>query len=208
MSWGGHGRGWEQAADNSVPQVPIVLAGLAAAIVAFAVMGTYETAIDTIMVCFLEDEAENDDKVCRKEAPQRPPSRPAPRSSRQGIGGTDFGCSLLVFCLRQGYATFASGELKSFMSGTKSIADAHEAYVNSVRDAKTAKLRSNNESEAHLLQQTKGMKGKKSVRQAARKGKKGAKKHNKNAKKEANKSAADADEGGPGGGPEPLGDEV
>ena len=23
-------------------------------------MGTYETAIDTIMVCFLEDEAEND----------------------------------------------------------------------------------------------------------------------------------------------------
>lgn len=49
-------------ASHQVPLAPIILSGLASGIVAFAVMGVYETAIDTIMVCFLEDEAENDDK--------------------------------------------------------------------------------------------------------------------------------------------------
>eukprot|EP01052_Picozoa_sp_SAG31_P005039 SAG31_NODE_216_length_20053_cov_9.223815_8_plen_299_part_00 len=138
--------------ENAVPQVPLVLAGVAAAIVSFAIMGTYETAIDTIMVCFLEDEAENDDN---------------------------------------GYPTFASGELKSFMSGTKSIADAQEAFVNSVRDAKTAKLRANNESETHLLGQTKGLKGKKTARQAVRKEKKKARKANKKGSKKGNSESAD-----------------
>ena len=75
-------------------------------------MGVYETAIDTILVSFLEDEAENDDK---------------------------------------GNITFASGDLATFMKGTKSIADAQEAYVTATMDAKTSKIRANNEAEKHLL---------------------------------------------------------
>lgn len=68
-----------------MPIAPIVLGGVAAGVVAFGVMGVYETAIDTIMMCFLEDEEMNDN---------------------------------------HGYPTFASGELATFMKGTKSIADA------------------------------------------------------------------------------------
>lgn len=95
----------------SIPIAPLVLAGVAGTVISFAIMGVYETAIDTIMVCFLEDEAENDDK---------------------------------------GQITFASGELKQFMKGTKSIADAEEAYVKTVRDAKTSKIRANSEAEKEV----------------------------------------------------------
>lgn len=48
--------------DVDVPYVPLVLCGLAAALTVVLVMSVYETAIDTIMMCFLEDEAENDGK--------------------------------------------------------------------------------------------------------------------------------------------------
>ena len=48
-----------QAATLTVPYAPLVLCGLIAGVISYAVMGVYETAIDTIMMCFLEDEAEN-----------------------------------------------------------------------------------------------------------------------------------------------------
>jgi hypothetical protein len=109
-------------------------------------------SLRSIMMCFLEDEAENDDNH--------------------------------LF-------TFASGPLKKFMSGTKSIADAQAAYAESVRDAKTAKIRSDIESEKAILEGADGVrtnakggrgkdrkskgKDKKNVKKAKKKGKKGGK---------------------------------
>ena len=97
----------------SIPIAPLALTAAVGAIIAFAIMGVYETAIDSIMVCFLEDEAENDLK---------------------------------------GNISFASGELKQFMSGTKSIAEAEEAYVEAIRNAKTNKIRAGRESEQLVCQ--------------------------------------------------------
>ena len=72
----------------AVPVAPLFITAFFAATISVSIMGVYETAIDTILVSFLEDEAENDDK---------------------------------------GNITFASGDLATFMKGTKSIADAQEA---------------------------------------------------------------------------------
>ena len=96
----------------AVPVAPLFITAFFAATISVSIMGVYETAIDTILVSFLEDEAENDDK---------------------------------------GNITFASGDLATFMKGTKSIADAQEAYVTATMDAKTSKIRANNEAEKHLL---------------------------------------------------------
>jgi len=124
----------------SIPLAPLALTALASGIIAFAIMGVYETAIDTIMVSFLEDEAENDAK---------------------------------------GSISFASGELKQFMSGTKSIADAEEEYVNAVRNAKTNKIRAGRESEKAILQGAHGKAAQKKRRAQARKRSKRNKKQGK-----------------------------
>jgi hypothetical protein len=121
--------------------------------------GIYETAIDTILVSFLEDEAENDDN---------------------------------------GNITFASGELSQFMSGTKSIADAEEAYTNATMDAKTSRIRSNNESEKQLLEGSKQSHGAKQARKGKKKGaKKGKKKGGKDGEPREKDLAGDG--GGDGG---------
>lgn len=66
--------------------------------------------------------------------------------------------------------TFASGELSSFMKGTKSIADAQEAYAGATMDAKTAKIRSNAEAEGALLEESKKGQANKKAKRAADKG--------------------------------------
>merc|ERR1712195_441387 len=97
--------------DKPLPQAPVIAAALGASIVSWAIMGVYETAIDTILLCFLEDEKNNGDK---------------------------------------GRVTFCSGDLLNFMSGTKSLSEATDAYSSSIRDAKTAKIRAARESEAQM----------------------------------------------------------
>lgn len=47
---------------GAVPYGPLYLVGFFSYTIANNIMGIYETAIDTILVSFLEDEAENDDK--------------------------------------------------------------------------------------------------------------------------------------------------
>ena len=119
----------------AVPVAPLFITAFFAATISVSIMGVYETAIDTILVSFLEDEAENDDK---------------------------------------GNITFASGDLATFMKGTKSIADAQEAYVTATMDAKTSKIRANNEAEKHLLNDSKSAaskrKGQRKAKKAAKKG--------------------------------------
>jgi uncharacterized membrane protein len=39
---------------------PLILTGVCGGVISYAIMGVYETAIDTILMCFLEDEQEND----------------------------------------------------------------------------------------------------------------------------------------------------
>jgi hypothetical protein len=123
--------------DNGVPgAIPVAPAGLVAFFaltIGVSIMGIYETAIDTILVSFLEDEAENDDN---------------------------------------GNITFASGELSQFMKGTKSIADAEEAYAEATMDAKTSRIRSNRESEQALLEGSKQSHGAKKAKKAKKKAKK------------------------------------
>ena len=48
------------AGDEAIPILPMFLVGFFALTISINVMGIYETAIDTIMVSFLEDEMEND----------------------------------------------------------------------------------------------------------------------------------------------------
>ena len=127
----------ENALPGAVPVAPLGITGFFAATIAVAIMGVYETAIDTILVSFLEDEAENDDA---------------------------------------GNITFASGELASFMKGTKSIADAEEAYTDATMDAKTSRIRANNESEKHLLEDSKAGKAQRKDKKVAKKQKKSASK--------------------------------
>jgi hypothetical protein len=115
----------ETAALNP-PYAPLVLCGLAAALTVMLVMSVYETAIDTIMMCFLEDEDEN--------TGDKP--------------------------------SFATGELAQFMTSTKSIADAAEAYADETRQAKTNKIRADDASQDELKNQHGGI-------QAARQGAKG-----------------------------------
>ena len=119
----------------AVPVAPLFITAFFAATISVSIMGVYETAIDTILVSFLEDEAENDDK---------------------------------------GNITFASGDLATFMKGTKSIADAQEAYVTATMDAKTSNIRANNEAEKHLLNDSKSAaskrKGQRKAKKAAKKG--------------------------------------
>jgi hypothetical protein len=105
------------------PYAPLVLCGFAAALTVVMVMSVYETAIDTIMMCFLEDEDEN--------TGDKP--------------------------------SFATGELAQFMSSTKSIADAAEAYADETRQAKTNKIRADDASHEELKNQHGGI-------QAARQG--------------------------------------
>jgi hypothetical protein len=99
-------------------------------------MSVYETAIDTIMMCFLEDEDEN--------TGDKP--------------------------------SFATGELAQFMTSTKSIADAAEAYEDETRQAKTNKIRADDESHENLKNQHGGIK-------AAREGAKGGGRSAKSRKK-------------------------
>ena len=91
-----------------LPILPLCLVGLFSLTISINIMGVYETAIDTIMVSFLEDEMEN--------------------------GGGKFG----------------SGPLAQFMSGTKSLSVAAEAYSKATMDAKNAKVRSGYEMEEEL----------------------------------------------------------
>ena len=49
----------DSSAALNPPYAPLVLCGFAAALTVALVMSVYETAIDTIMMCFLEDEDEN-----------------------------------------------------------------------------------------------------------------------------------------------------
>ena len=97
--------------NQQLPIVPLGLTAFFALTISLNIMGIYETAIDTIMVSFLEDESEND---------------------------------------KNGQVTFAAGPLKEFMSGTKSIADATEQYTKDIQDAKTNKIRANDEVQAKL----------------------------------------------------------
>jgi hypothetical protein len=46
--------------DEAIPMLPMFLVGFFSLTISINVMGIYETAIDTIMVSFLEDEMEND----------------------------------------------------------------------------------------------------------------------------------------------------
>lgn len=124
----------ENAVPGAIPVAPALIVAFFSMTIGASIMGIYETAIDTILVSFLEDEAENDDN---------------------------------------GNITFASGELAQFMSGTKSIADAEEAYKDATMDAKTSRIRSNNESEKALLE---GSKASRSKKKEKRKGGKGGKK--------------------------------
>jgi hypothetical protein len=101
-----------------------------------------------------------------------------------GITDTDTDCGTVV-CLSQ---------------GTRSIADAAESYSNSVRDAKTSKLRSDAESEKEILsgaQEAHGgretAKGRGAQRASKKKGK-AAKKKGKGGKKEKEKEAAPPEE--------------
>jgi len=129
--------------DESValnpPYAPLVLCGFAAALTVSLVMSVYETAIDTIMMCFLEDEDEN--------TGDKP--------------------------------SFATGELAQFMTSTKSIADAAEAYADETREAKTNKIRADDASHEELKNQHGGIKA---ARQGAKGGGRSAKKR-KNGKK-------------------------
>ena len=88
--------------EQPLPPLPLALVCFFAITISINIMGIYETAIDTIMVSFLEDEKENDGN---------------------------------------GKVSFASGPLKSFMKGTKSIADAQKEYRKAVIDAKTNRIR-------------------------------------------------------------------
>lgn len=108
------------------PYAPLLFCGLAAALTVMLIMSVYETAIDTIMMCFLEDESEN--------TGDKP--------------------------------SFATGELAQFMTSTKSIADAAEAYAEESRQAKTNKIRADDASQEELKNQHAGI-------QAAREGRKG-----------------------------------
>jgi hypothetical protein len=108
-------------------------------------MSVYETAIDTIMMCFLEDEDEN--------TGDKP--------------------------------SFATGELAQFMTSTKAIADAAEAYSDETRQAKTNKIRADDAAQEDLKSQHSGI-------EAARKGAKGGGRSAKKRKK--------AKGGGGGGG--------
>ena len=127
--------------NQQLPIVPLGLTAFFALTISLNIMGIYETAIDTIMVSFLEDESEND---------------------------------------KTGGVTFAAGPLKEFMISTKSIANATEAYHNEIRDAKTNKIRANEEVEKDLrksdLTPGGGHDALKAERKAERKGKKGKRK--------------------------------
>ena len=125
------------------PYAPLVLCGLAAALTVMLVMSVYETAIDTIMMCFLEDEDEN--------TGDKP--------------------------------SFATGELAQFMTSTKSIADAAEAYEDETRQAKTNKIRADDETQENLKNQHGGIK-------AAREGAKGG---GRSAKSRKKKKGGDGD---------------
>jgi hypothetical protein len=132
-------------ASLNPPYAPLVLCGLAAALTVMLVMSVYETAIDTIMMCFLEDEDEN--------TGDKP--------------------------------SFATGELAQFMTSTKAIADAAEAYSDETRQAKTNKIRADDAAQEDLKSQHSGI-------EAARKGAKGGGRSAKKRKK--------AKGGGGGGG--------
>ena len=121
----------KNSVPGAIPIAPAAIVGFFALTIGMSIMGIYETAIDTILVSFLEDEAENDDN---------------------------------------GNITFASGELSQFMKGTKSIAEAEEAYKEATMDAKTSRIRANNESEKALLEGSKQSKGAKKAKKAKRKG--------------------------------------
>ena len=107
----------EDSTRLNPPYAPLVLCGLAGALTVVLVMSVYETAIDTIMMCFLEDEDEN--------TGEKP--------------------------------SFATGELAQFMTSTKSIADAAEAYSDETRSAKTNKIRADDASQEDLKNQHAGI---------------------------------------------------
>jgi hypothetical protein len=48
----------DPANDFAVPVAPLLFCGVVAALVVTLIMSVYEVAIDTIMMCFLEDEAD------------------------------------------------------------------------------------------------------------------------------------------------------
>jgi len=110
------------AGQSQTPYLPLAGCGLAATVTVLLFMGVYETAIDTIMVCFLEDEAEND---------------------------------------ASGKPSFASGELAGFMKNTKSISDAAEQYMDDSRQAKTNRIRADDETHEKLKNDHPGMSAKK-----------------------------------------------
>ena len=105
--------------DFDVPYLPLTMCGFAAALTVTLVMSVYETAIDTIMMCFLEDEAENDEK---------------------------------------GKPSFATGELAGFMKNTKSISEAADKYNDDVRQAKTNKIRADDDTHDKLNESHAGVK--------------------------------------------------
>ena len=116
----------DPANDFAVPVAPLLFCAIVAALVVTLIMSVYEVAIDTIMMCFLEDEAEN--------TGDKP--------------------------------SFASGVLAQFMTSTKSISDAAEAYGDSVRGAKTDRIREEDKCTGELKETHAGVK-------AASEGKKG-----------------------------------
>ena len=101
-----------QVPDGHIPPAPVALSALGAAIIAWAIVNIYSTAIDAVLLSFLEDEHMNGD-----EGPS------------------------------EGRVTFCSEHMSKFMSATKSVAEAAEAYEASVRDAKTARIWSGKMSE-------------------------------------------------------------
>ena len=141
-----------QVHKGGLPHVPIGVAAVVSGIIAFSILGIYETAIDTILVCFLEDEIGNGEK---------------------------------------GRHTFASKHLRKFMAGTKSLAEAVERYENTVRDAKTSKVRQTKASEKRL---TEVQKGKRKVARERVKRHKEARKHDKkHEKRRGKKTQEDSD---------------
>ena len=130
--------------NQSLPIFPLLLTVFFAATISLNIMGIYETAIDTIMVSFLEDEQEND---------------------------------------KNGEVTFAAGPLKDFMKSTKSIADATEKYAEDIRNAKSGKIRANNEVSAKMKESdlTPGG-GNKDLKKKRKEDRNKKKKHNKDTK--------------------------
>ena len=103
----------DPSASSHVPVVPLVLCAVVSAGTVTLIMSVYEVAVETIMICFLEDEVEN-------------------------VGDKP---------------SFASGGLAEFMTSTKSISDAMEAYGDSVRAAKTEHILEEDRCTANLKDQ-------------------------------------------------------